>query len=402
MNVEPQLAGPTVVVASGERVAAAAAGSIAEPVAGRAKLSIVELTKQYAAGLEPAVNRLTMEIEPGHLVALLGPSGCGKTTTLRMVAGLMEPTSGSIVVNGQDITAMPVHKRGMGMVFQSYALFPHMDVLDNVAFGLKMRKVGRDEQRRRAQQALEMVKLGHLAKRRVKELSGGQQQRIALARALVVEPTLLLLDEPLSNLDAKLRESMRAEIRTLQQRSGATTLFVTHDQDEALDMADMIAVMNGGLIEQFGAPREIYRRPRTRFVADFIGRANLVDVEVGAAVGAAADDEVSYRVSAAALGAAGAVGERGLHGKQTTLVLRPHNVRVEPAEDAIPESGIRGQVSLMSYTGDSVGYRIATDAGEFLAEVAASASRLPGVGDAVVVSWNPEDAYLLPSKEAGD
>jgi ABC-type spermidine/putrescine transport systems, ATPase components len=389
-------------VAPAERAAASATGSSPEPVAGRAKLSIVELTKQYAAGLDPAVNRLTMEIEPGHLVALLGPSGCGKTTTLRMVAGLMEPTSGSIVVNGRDITAMPVHKRGMGMVFQSYALFPHMDVLDNVAFGLKMRKVGREEQRRRAQQALEMVKLGHLAKRRVKELSGGQQQRIALARALVVEPTLLLLDEPLSNLDAKLRESMRAEIRTLQQRSGATTLFVTHDQDEALDMADKIAVMNGGLIEQFGAPQEIYRRPRTRFVADFIGRANLVDVEVEAVVGGAADDEVSYRVSAAELGTAGAVGDRGLEGKRTTLVLRPHNVRVERSEDAIERSDIRGRVSLMSYTGDSVGYRIATDAGEFLAEVAASASRLPGVGDAVVVSWDPEDAYLLPSHEAAD
>ena len=238
---------------------------MAQPGSAQAKLALVDLTKQYAPGLDPAVNRLNMQVEPGDLVALLGPSGCGKTTTLRMVAGLMEPTSGSIIVNGNDVTATPVHKRGMGMVFQSYALFPHMNVLENVAFGLKMRRLEKSEQRRRALEALAMVQLEHLAQRRVKELSGGQQQRIALARALVVEPTLLLLDKPLSNLDAKLRESMRTEIRAIQQRTGATTLFVTHDQDEALDMADRIAVMNGGLIEQFGAPTEIYRRPRNAF-----------------------------------------------------------------------------------------------------------------------------------------
>ncbi len=372
----------------------------------RAKLSLVDLTKQYGPGLDPAVDQLNMDIEPGHLVALLGPSGCGKTTTLRMVAGLMEPTSGSILVDGKDITATPVHKRGMGMVFQSYALFPHMNVLDNVAFGLKMRRVDRAEQRKRALDALAMVKLDHLAKRRVKELSGGQQQRIALARALVVEPTLLLLDEPLSNLDAKLRESMRSEIRSLQQRSEATTLFVTHDQDEALDMADKIAVMNGGLIEQFGAPRDIYRRPRTRFVADFIGRANLLDVTVGAALGAAADGEVSYRVSAAAFGSAAAIGDPGLENTETTLVLRPHNLRVARTEaragGEAAAGSVRGRVSAMSYTGDAVGYRIETGSGEFLAEVAASASELPGTGDEVAVSWDPADAFLLPvTKGAG-
>ena len=241
------------------------------------KLSIVDLTKRYAAGLDPAVDRLNMEVEEGHLVALLGPSGCGKTTTLRMVAGLMDPTAGSIVVDGKEITHTPVNKRGMGMVFQSYALFPHMNVEQNVAFGLQMRQVSKSDQKRRVAGALDMVQLGHLSKRQVKELSGGQQQRIALARALVVEPTLLLLDEPLSNLDAKLRETMRTEIRSIQQRTRATTLFVTHDQDEALDMADRIAVMNGGLIEQFGSPTEVYERPRTRFVANFIGQANFLN-----------------------------------------------------------------------------------------------------------------------------
>jgi putative spermidine/putrescine transport system ATP-binding protein len=368
----------------------------AKPGSEQAKLSLVDLTKQYAAGLDPAVNRLNMQVEPGHLVALLGPSGCGKTTTLRMVAGLMEPSSGSIIVDGTDVTATPVHKRGMGMVFQSYALFPHMNVLENVAFGLKMRRLEKGEQRRRALDALAMVKLEHLAKRRVKELSGGQQQRIALARALVVEPTLLLLDEPLSNLDAKLRQSMRAEIRSIQQRTNATTLFVTHDQDEALDMADQIAVMNGGLIEQFGAPIEIYRRPRTRFVADFIGRANLIDVQVEQSLGSTDAGETSYRIATAGLAAAGAVGRAGLDGAATTMLLRPHSIDVSRDDSKHRDFGVSGQVAGMSYTGDSVGYRVATTIGEILAEVAPSAARLPIIGDSVNVSWSAEDAYLLP------
>jgi putative spermidine/putrescine transport system ATP-binding protein len=382
------------------------ADGVAEPVVEQrrseavdAKLSLVDLTKQYAAGLDPAVDRLNMQVETGHLVALLGPSGCGKTTTLRMVAGLMEPTSGSIIVDGRDITATPVHKRGMGMVFQSYALFPHMNVMENVAFGLKMRKLDKGEQRRKALEALAMVKLDHLAKRRVKELSGGQQQRIALARALVVEPTLLLLDEPLSNLDAKLRESMRSEIRSIQQRTRATTLFVTHDQDEALDMADKIAVMNGGLIEQFGAPADIYRRPRTRFVADFIGRANLIDVKVEQVV-APAGDEVSYRIAAPGVESGGALGGRGLEGRSTTMLVRPHSIHVS-LDGAHRRIQVAGRVAGMTYTGDSVGYRVATAVGELLAETAPTAARLPAMGDAVTVSWDPEDAYLLPVTKAG-
>jgi putative spermidine/putrescine transport system ATP-binding protein len=387
MHAESQLAGS---------YASSRTPSTPKPGSDQAKLSLVDLTKQYAAGIEPAVNRLNMQVESGHLVALLGPSGCGKTTTLRMVAGLMEPSSGSIIIDGNDVTATPVHKRGMGMVFQSYALFPHMNVLENVAFGLKMRRLEKGEQRRRALDALAMVKLEHLAKRRVKDLSGGQQQRIALARALVVEPTLLLLDEPLSNLDAKLRESMRTEIRSIQQRTNATTLFVTHDQDEALDMADQIAVMNGGLIEQFGAPIEIYRRPRTRFVADFIGRANLIDVQVERILGSADAGETTYRVAAAGLGSAGAVGRAGLGGAATTMLLRPHSIDVSRDESTRRDFGVSGQVAGMSYTGDSVGYRVATTIGEILAEVAPSAARLPIIGDSVNVSWNAEDAYLLP------
>ena len=389
-------------IAASERSAPTRARGTGDSGARReqAKLSLVDLTKQYSAGTDPAVDKLNMEIESGHLVALLGPSGCGKTTTLRMVAGLMDPTSGSILIDGADITSTPVHKRGMGMVFQSYALFPHMNVLDNVSFGLKMRKVDREQQRKRAREALAMVKLEHLAKRRVKELSGGQQQRIALARALVVEPTLLLLDEPLSNLDAKLRESMRTEIRMLQQRSRATTLFVTHDQDEALDMADRIAVMNGGLIEQFGAPRDIYRRPRTRFVADFIGRANLLDVAVEAELAPADHGEKLYRIAAPSFGSGGAVGRPGLEGTGTTLVLRPHNLRVRRADDAEGANSLRGTVVSMTYTGDAVGYRVTTTQGDFVAEVTSSSSDLPSAGDHVQLSWDPADAYLLPHEEA--
>ena len=361
------------------------------------KLSIVDLTKRYAAGLEPAVDRLNMEVEEGHLVALLGPSGCGKTTTLRMVAGLMDPTAGSIVVDGREITHTPVNKRGMGMVFQSYALFPHMNVEQNVAFGLEMRQVSKAEQKARVAAALDMVQLGHLGKRQTKELSGGQQQRIALARALVVEPTLLLLDEPLSNLDAKLRETMRTEIRSIQQRTRATTLFVTHDQDEALDMADRIAVMNGGLIEQFGSPTEVYERPRTHFVANFIGQANFLTGRVGAETGRAnLAGESYYKVDVEGLGQFGAIGSSGLAGSTHELVIRPHrlNVSLHPGAADAP---LAGTIERVSYTGDALAVAVRVGGQQLQAQMLTSSGDLPRIGDAAYLSWNPEDAYLLPS-----
>ncbi|WP_087873698.1 ABC transporter ATP-binding protein [Arthrobacter globiformis] len=361
------------------------------------KLSIVDLTKRYAAGLEPAVDRLNMEVEEGHLVALLGPSGCGKTTTLRMVAGLMDPTAGSIVVDGKEITHTPVNKRGMGMVFQSYALFPHMNVEQNVAFGLEMRQTPKAEQKARVAAALDMVQLGHLGKRQTKELSGGQQQRIALARALVVEPTLLLLDEPLSNLDAKLRETMRTEIRSIQQRTRATTLFVTHDQDEALDMADRIAVMNGGLIEQFGSPTEVYERPRTHFVANFIGQANFLTARVGSETGAAnLAGESYYRVDVDGLGQFGAVGSAGLAGGSHELVIRPHrlNVALHPAPGQAPLSGT---IERVSYTGDALAVAVRVGEKQLQAQMLTTSGDLPRIGDAAYLSWAPEDAYLLPA-----
>ena len=362
----------------------------------RTKLSLAGLTKSYGSNLPPAVDNLDMEVEDGHLVALLGPSGCGKTTTLRMVAGLLDPTSGRIMVEGQNITNTPVHKRQMGMVFQSYALFPHMNVQENVAFGLQMRKRPKQEQQERVMKALEMVQLDHLAKRSTKALSGGQQQRIALARALVVEPTVLLLDEPLSNLDAKLRETMRTEIRQIQQRTRATTLFVTHDQDEALDMADRIALMNGGLIEQFGSPHEIYERPRTRFVANFIGRANLFEAAIGSESSTGPDGLARYEISVGDHGSFHAVGEPGMAGSVRNVLVRPHRLRVGSAGTGA--EGLRGRIESNSYTGDSVSYHVRVGSELFTAERLTDGDTLLSVGDHATISWRAEDALVLPEE----
>jgi putative spermidine/putrescine transport system ATP-binding protein len=238
-----------------------------------ASVRLSELTKLY--GATRAVDRLSLSIVPGNMVALLGPSGCGKTTTLRMIAGLVEPNAGDIFIDDRRITRVPVHRRNIGMLFQNYALFPHMTVAENIAFGLETRGVKGSAATARVQDALQLVQLSGYGGRLPSQLSGGQQQRVALARALVVEPMLLLLDEPLGALDKSLRESMQTELRGLQQRLGVTTVFVTHDQDEALTMADRIVIMRDGWVEQIGAPAEVYQRPVSRFVADFLGAANF-------------------------------------------------------------------------------------------------------------------------------
>ncbi len=239
------------------------------------RLRLVGLSRRYGDFF--AVENVSLDVADGEFVTLLGPSGCGKTTTLRMVAGFIAPDSGNIFFEDQRMNEVPPHRRNTAMVFQSYALFPHMSVADNVAFGLRMRKLPKDERARRVTEALEMVSLRGLEHRRPGELSGGQQQRVALARAVATQPDILLFDEPLSNLDAKLRERVRIEIRDLQRRLGITTLYVTHDQAEALAVSDRIVVMNEGRIEQVGDPDTIYRRPVSSFVADFIGAANIVD-----------------------------------------------------------------------------------------------------------------------------
>jgi putative spermidine/putrescine transport system ATP-binding protein len=292
-----------------------------------------KLTCVFGSAL--ALDGLSLDIGPGEFLALLGPSGCGKTTALRILAGFQEATSGRVLVDGRDISSVPAQKRGMGMVFQSYSLFPNMTALDNVAFGLRLRKIGPGERRSKAMALLEMVQLADRAGRYPHQLSGGQQQRVALARALAIEPRVLLLDEPLSALDAKVRVQLREEIRALQRRLSITTVFVTHDQDEALTMADRVAVMRGGHLEQVGAPAELYGSPETSFVAEFVGTMNRLPGRLtgGGRVG----------VLGRELGARGTVG--GLAGTEVDVLVRPEDLVLSPA----PEAG--GIVTSVTFRG---------------------------------------------------
>ncbi len=237
-------------------------------------VTLTDIVKRF--GSFTAVHKTSLEVPEGAFVTLLGPSGCGKTTTLRMVAGLLDPTEGEIQIKGRRVNDVPIHKRNLGIVFQNYALFPHKSIAENVAFGLKYRNVSKDDTKKRVSDALELVQLPDVGERYPKQLSGGQQQRIALARAIVIEPDVLLLDEPLSALDANLREDMRVELKRIQERIGVTTLFVTHDQSEALAMSDQIVVMSEGRVEQVGPPQEVYNTPASEFVANFLGASNIV------------------------------------------------------------------------------------------------------------------------------
>ncbi|MXP64619.1 ABC transporter ATP-binding protein [Roseomonas sp. M0104] len=323
-------------------------------------LRLEGLTRHYGGAPAPAVDAVSLDLPRGALLALLGPSGCGKTTTLRMIAGLERPDGGRILVGGQDVTALPPHRRQMGVVFQSYALFPHMTAAGNAAFGLEMRGLGRAERARRAQAALEMVGLGALAGRRPRQLSGGQQQRVALARALAIEPELLLLDEPLSALDAKLREGVRDEIRALQQRLGTTTVFVTHDQTEALAMADLVAVMDAGRVEQLAPPEEIFERPATRFVATFVGRAARL-------AGRLEPGGVFRCGGGLALRSAS-----GLAPGPAEAFLRPHRVRLlAPAEAPPPgfDNLLDATLARRTYTGEVIALETETAAGPVMAEL---------------------------------
>lgn len=296
-----------------------------------------------------AVPDLNLSIQPGQLVTLLGPSGCGKTTTLRMLAGLETPTEGSIMIGGQDVTRLPPNRRDVTMVFQSYALFPHMTVIQNIAYGLESGGMKSAQARDTAGGGLELVGLSGLGDRLPSELSGGQQQRVAVARALVLEPQVLLLDEPLSNLDARLRRRVRTEIRELQQRLGFTAVYVTHDQDEALAVSDRIVVMKDGRIAQDGSPRELYEAPASEFIADFIGEANVIDCNVLSVDGGTArvrvgDQEISLPARNARPGAA-------------RLAVRPNAFRV-----STQGPGLQGRVTTAAYLGDHIEYEIDTEA----------------------------------------
>ena len=331
-----------------------------------------------------AVDDVSLELGGGSFVTLLGPSGCGKTTTLRMIAGFEVPTTGRILVDGADVSRRTPDKREMGMVFQSYALFPHLTVFENVAYGLRLRRKSGSGLREAVDRTLELVNLQGLGSRRPSELSGGQQQRVALARAMAIEPRVLLFDEPLSNLDAKLRVSLRTEIRRIQQQLGITSVYVTHDQSEAMALSDVVVVMHAGRVEQSGPPDEVYRRPATRFVADFIGRANFVDARVTAVDGDEADVEMlgeRLRVPAAPDVRAGT---------DATVVIRPESIRVGVGEQ-------RAIVRRATFLGPMAEYELAVGDAVLLAVDADWMGRgLHDLGDEVAWSLRAEQAYALP------
>lgn len=360
-----------------------------------ASISLRSLTKRF--GTTVAVNNLDLEMEEGELVALLGPSGCGKTTTLRLIAGFEEADSGTISFGGRDVTSLPPERRNTGMVFQNYALFPHLTVAQNVAFGLEMRKVPKAEIAQRVDAILDKVQLRELADRYPRQLSGGQQQRTALARALVINPAVLLLDEPLANLDAKLREEMRFYIRSLQQEFGITTVYVTHDQSEALVLADRIAVMKDGVLQQVGTPTDIYQRPENAWVADFIGLTNLVP-------GVVTDREGSRVLVETDLGVLAGTGSDGFRtGDRVLLSIRPESLQItsgtdtaHPGDtlDGAERNRLVGVVRERAYLGNLVDYRI--EVGERV-RLRVQTAPVPSydVGDRVVLSFSDDQAWVV-------
>jgi iron(III) transport system ATP-binding protein len=353
------------------------------------------LTKIYSPDSPPAVDGLNLHIDHGELVALLGPSGCGKTTTLRMIAGFLEPDAGEIRVGDRVIASpsvmVPPEKRNMSMIFQSYAIWPHKTIYQNVAYGLKFRGVTRAEAEKKVRDVLAVVRLEHLANRYPGELSGGQQQRVALARALVVEPEILLLDEPLSNLDANLREEMRFEIRRLHDEFQITSVYVTHDQSEAMVLADRICVMNQGRIAQIGTPQEIYERPSTRFAASFIGKTNLLQGRLDGSRQLDLGEGVMLPVEV----------EAGSGANGTVLVsLRPHNIQLlaQGADvAALTAKGFRryaGQISQRFYFGDAIDYQVNLNQRAGLRVIAPPTEKF-AVGDTVNVLIHPSHCVAV-------
>jgi iron(III) transport system ATP-binding protein len=353
---------------------------------------IKDLTKRY--GGVAAVDGLSFQVKPGELVSLLGPSGCGKTTTLRLLAGFLKPDAGEIWVGDRCLssptTVVPPERRRMAMIFQSYALWPHLTVAENVAYGLRFKKgLSRTERERRVTEILKVVQLKGFESRYPGELSGGQQQRVAVARALVVEPEILLLDEPLSNLDANLREEMRFEIRRLHEAFGITTLYVTHDQGEAMVISDRIAVLHRGRVIQVGTAEEVFQQPRTRFVAEFIGKTNLVD-GIAAERGVVARGSLRLRVAAADL----------TPGAPVAVSIRPHQIELRRNHPALPGAGpeenrLSGKVRRLSYLGDTVDYEVQVEGSDLIFRVAAPPSVRVQPGETVCLTVPPSACVPL-------
>jgi putative spermidine/putrescine transport system ATP-binding protein len=350
-------------------------------------ISFKEVTKRFHA--QTVVDHLDLDIARGEFVSLLGPSGSGKTTLLMMLAGFEQPTSGSIHVDGRRVDELPPYRRDMGVVFQSYALFPHMSVRDNIAFPLKMRGMAKAEIAERVVRVLDMVKLGAMAERKPAQLSGGQQQRVALARALVFEPQVILMDEPLGALDKKLREQMQLDIRDLHRRLGLTIVFVTHDQDEALTMSDRIAVINHGRIEQIGAPREIYDLPRTSFVAEFIGETNLLPCMIEERSG-----DTLRLTSESGLTLSARAGSNGINDSRVQISIRPEVIRIN--EPSIATNGLTGRIVDAVYFGDHIRLVAAVGAQRLIIK-SDRARRLAEIGDEVAISFAPSDVWVVGS-----
>jgi putative spermidine/putrescine transport system ATP-binding protein len=353
-------------------------------------LSLQGLSKYY--GDLAAVEDVDLEIERGKFLTILGPSGGGKTTVLMSIAGFVEPSAGRILLDGRDITRLPPDHRNFGMVFQGYALFPHMTVADNLWFPLRVRGVSRAGARDKVERALELVQMGHLGDRYPAQLSGGQQQRVALARALVFEPDLLLLDEPLSALDKKLRADLQWELKSLHDRLGTTFLYVTHDQEEALSMSDEIVIMRQGRIEQKGAPGALYERPATRFVADFLGKSNFIEGRAGPTAAGLLE------VEAGGLTLRQETSEERAEGSGVLVALRPEKVEIAPG-DSPPDMAnrVRGEITAFNYYGSSFHFRVRTEAlGELMvASPAWTCAVDQAVGTPVWLGWRPDASVIV-------
>ena len=365
---------------------------------GRQNLTRVRLdgvTKSF--GDMVAVDNLSLTIEPGEFISLLGPSGCGKTTTLRMLGGFEDPTSGAIFFGDLNVTDLPAHQRDVNTVFQSYALFPHLSVLENIAFGLRRKKVSKEEARRRAGEMLDLVDLAGRGERRPAQLSGGQQQRVALARALVNQPTLLLLDEPMSALDAKLRKHMQIELQRLQAQVGITFLYVTHDQEEAMTMSDRIVVMNQGRIEGLGSPAAVYEHPTTEFVASFLGASNLLAGTLDRD-----DTQSSVNCGAVVLRAPSDHIDAQLQGRVVKVGVRPEKIRIsETASAAGDENSLPGRVMVSTFTGVGVSYIVETVGGEEFTVYSQNLGGEPAwrVGDDVHMIWPVRHTFVVAPSE---
>lgn len=350
-------------------------------------ITLDSITKRFGEFI--AVNDVSLRIEKGQLFFLLGPSGCGKTTLLRTIAGFYEPSTGTLKFDDRNVTRLSPEKRNVGMVFQSYALWPHMTVAENVEFGLKNRKVERAARRDRVERALDLVRMTDQAPKRPGQLSGGQQQRVALARALVVEPDVLLLDEPLSNLDAKLRADMRREIRRLCTQTGITSVYVTHDQDEALSMADAMAVMNRGQLEQVGHPRDVYEHPSTAFVAGFLGPANFLEARIAGHEG----DATLLETKAGPLRSTYQI-PNNKNDSQVLCMVRPSAFR---RADAASANRLEGEHVETMYFGETAQHYIALPGGEVVRYVEMRPRQEPKAGDRITLEVEPADVVVLPA-----